>query len=1400
MKYIGEREPHYGLRKLSIGVASVLLGISIYGVVGHADNEVPVSGSKNNVSVSKNVGDDNLNANDQVVLQSKTGGDNPAGAQNVEGEGTRNQENVAVNGRQSVKENTLNTSGVQNGNSNRAAVNDSKVQVNSDNTAKNVSGDWYWNRNIVSNQGTIQSIIGNDTYRMGLSLSFDVDGSQLKAGNIIDIAKLTQISDSQGESSFVPESTSVPVSIQGQNVGYLELTPQGTSAPAESIGVRFSELDYRLHVTAANLDFQGTQHVNFHTDWIGTLNYSGAWSFRGTNGGLVTYHLIGDKLDKEYKVQYSWPSAKIEKKYTLGYSLGADAGSFLTDGGWTNPGIWVYSPILDGADSEQLKLFQESDGTKGNFSLDHNVQVAARIRADKGNSILYSVSDASTNLFYPLTDVNGSLITQNMGGDNDSIIFGHSYTVSIPQKAFANDLTLDQLKAFNYQGLAVSSQSDGTLLWYFNLPVKMFQFDFSKLDDRTIQQIANSELYFNRFAKSDQDAIDMVKQMANYWANGPLKGTPQRLRFNGSGVMVSDPSSHPNVYLDLLDVNTGKVVQTSEEVGQYTDTSVKGQSTVKLHVVSSTNGTDLATVKSFTDWPNQGKHAQLDVPTIAGYQLAENPQSVLTKFHLNGKVITVNSAVDYPAENTIADYYIVMAPKDENMTVNIVDDDENGKVLDSGTINGKFGDKVVESSDIQGKIKKLLDSGLYTLESNDLDNGLTFKDGSQTVTVKLKHKLDSVQRHYRVIEDLPDGSQKMIIDVEATLYKDANAKYYNGFGALLNGQGTVNSVVHLSSGVILKKNDIKVIKGSRFSSADDSIYSLFDILPGYSYKMINGTNGNYQQGIDAGFGPGIWFELDNNNMYAFVDLFHNIESLTSSSNNAVENPLSSRDFHIVYTPKDEVATVNIVDADENNKVLSTGTVTGKFNTQIITNDDVQAKLKSLLDTGHYVLQSNGFDQAAKYQDGTNTITIALKHKIDSTQRHYRVIEDLPNGSQKVIIDMEATLYKDSDSDNWYFDGAHLDGQQNGNILQANVYDDKLGTVLDDASYLSAPVDLIPGYSIDWHKLSGPDRNRMIDTTNYSVSAYLRSHPTRAHLDMFNGHIPVTNILDSCDGHIYYMKNQYPVTLSYYDLTGKLISSTKKNYDYQTVVDLTATAPANYVLLSGQPGQLTVGTDTNEVDLLVAPKIERSQENKVVTRTINLHGGNVKIGPVIQKVVFVREKVLNLATGDTSYGNWQVQGDDQFSMYVPPIIDGYHINKVDAKIVSADDSDSMVYLNYEQDESEQWPMYIDVNGKSYDKLPDGYHVVKGQDSKKGSLLIVKDESVVAPVRVEYVMRTITVIMPNGRTRTIKQKARKGSKFLTAHLPKLRGYKLVISGNIDSVAASGDMTASVEFVKM
>lgn len=114
MKHAGNMEPHYGLRKLSIGVASVLLGMSIYGVVGHADSKVgslkSVDNSKN-VNVDENAESVNVNGNDRVVLQSKNAEDAVPSAVNSEGGGIENAESdnnfSAVGSDQQFQQNSL---------------------------------------------------------------------------------------------------------------------------------------------------------------------------------------------------------------------------------------------------------------------------------------------------------------------------------------------------------------------------------------------------------------------------------------------------------------------------------------------------------------------------------------------------------------------------------------------------------------------------------------------------------------------------------------------------------------------------------------------------------------------------------------------------------------------------------------------------------------------------------------------------------------------------------------------------------------------------------------------------------------------------------------------------------------------------------------------------------------------------------------------------------------------------------------------------------------------------------------------------------------------------------------------------------------------------------------------
>ena len=204
--------------------------------------------------------------------------------------------------------------------------------------------------------------------------------------------------------------------------------------------------------------------------------------------------------------------------------------------------------------------------------------------------------------------------------------------------------------------------------------------------------------------------------------------------------------------------------------------------------------------------------------------------------------------------------------------------------------------------------------------------------------------------------------------------------------------------------------------------------------------------------------------------------------------------------------------------------------------------------------------------------------------------------------------------------------------------------------------------------------------------------------------------------------------------------------------------------------------------------------------KTITRTIHIAKPNGKTSEVAQMVKFSRDATLNAATGEISYDAWVPSSRQDFEAYTPEVIDGFTVESAPSQVVTPESQDSEITLTYKQVPQAKAPIYIDNQGHALDKIPDGYHVVPGQVTDKGSQLVVRDHRVVVP-KVEYVTRTITVTMPNGKTRTITQRARKGTKFVAAHLPHLKGYtaEVTVGGTYGVTDANSDVVVSVHFVK-
>lgn len=222
---------------------------------------------------------------------------------------------------------------------------------------------------------------------------------------------------------------------------------------------------------------------------------------------------------------------------------------------------------------------------------------------------------------------------------------------------------------------------------------------------------------------------------------------------------------------------------------------------------------------------------------------------------------------------------------------------------------------------------------------------------------------------------------------------------------------------------------------------------------------------------------------------------------------------------------------------------------------------------------------------------------------------------------------------------------------------------------------------------------------------------------------------------------------------------------------------------------------------NEMDLLVVPKIDVSWEKQSAIRQIIVGRPDQVVPDTIeQMVMFKRRVTVNEVTNRRGYSGWQVVGQDYFDAYVPPIVNGYHADLIASlKPTSPGESDPVV-VRYQKLEVKTVPKYIDNLGNTYEFLPAGYEVADGQDRSRPGQLIVKVQTTVTPIP-QYVTRTVTVVTPKGHPRKIVQRVLKGTYYSPIHLPKLRGYRVMIDQpeQINRMKATGDVDVNVVFVK-
>lgn len=292
-------------------------------------------------------------------------------------------------------------------------------------------------------------------------------------------------------------------------------------------------------------------------------------------------------------------------------------------------------------------------------------------------------------------------------------------------------------------------------------------------------------------------------------------------------------------------------------------------------------------------------------------------------------------------------------------------------------------------------------------------------------------------------------------------------------------------------------------------------------------------------------------------------------------------------------------------------------------------------------------------------------------------------------------------------------------------------------------------------------------------------------------------------------HIQYHADAQKLLIKYILMDGLQVGD-EQEIDGVTdqVVDLALRAPWSYIVIPNiAPKTYKLSWDTNELDVLVAPvrnfrsyKTGDADLIRKVYRLIDITRPDYTHQTVMQTVTFVRNAWVDRIGLTVGYTGWLPLGNGYFKSYVPEIIDGYIGQVVKDQKADVNQNTVMVKTGYDEMSSYNRPIYIDANGQGYDELPIGYEVAVGQTADSGSMLVIpiKDPMVVKPL--EFVTRTITVTMPDGNVKTVKQKAVKNGYFSKAYLPQLKGFKTTVNGNIDRIKASNDMTASVVYSRI
>lgn len=633
---------------------------------------------------------------------------------------------------------------------------DMSTALSSDGTTKWLSnGDQYSTAKVVNldlNYGTNQTKFASVDYLwLKFSGTFRINADDLRSGKTIHLFRLAQVSDT----GYLPHllSDAYPtVYWKGKKLGDIRL--EDHFSYFDSSGENPAMIDYAdvvLFPSDLFTNLVGDQEISISTGHLATLNYNSPFVWRGAPSvSNVSLIATNDAYKKELKSVWAKsnfsfsPRAKENVSGFGSRSLELDGtAEFGTHGDY---GVYSSSYLGVPLSEQQLKAFSDSGFKQLSVSKFVPYQEGFILQTTNGNRLLPRINVGDTvglrvaHIIMPIVDDQGRVTASDFGFDDGYDFSDQKYRI----KRFADDLSLQDLRAKNYVGVAASFQENGSLFYYVNLPGDFGkQIDSFKNRYTLMKKLLLYSSYINR--SSVVNDINKLKSLlsntVDYYFAGPLKGLLWHAAMIDYGTVFKVADQSESTTINAMGYSGGNLdSKVASTFFTYTadQASLSGQSAITLHYIDGQNGGQIGKIQTTIGDPGKPANVSINVPT--GYHVRQQNDGksiILGKgktFDLpsGAGMYNVGQMLDFGPSNSTIDYYVVLDHNELMNTITFVDQDGK-QVGDPVMVKGlSYSDQDVQLA---------IPDGYLAYAGQGVPLRLHFSDHNENHQVLLKHQL-----------------------------------------------------------------------------------------------------------------------------------------------------------------------------------------------------------------------------------------------------------------------------------------------------------------------------------------------------------------------------------------------------------------------------------------------------------------------------------------------------------------------------------------------------------------------------------------------------------------------------------------------------------------------------------